>query len=85
MEMDIHTILTFLGGLSISVIGYFLKSTMDEIKKIKEITYTTKTKVEVMEADYMNKIGALNEKFDLLYTAINKLTDKIEKLNDKIK
>jgi len=85
MEMDIHTILTFLGGLSISVIGYFLKQTMAEIRNIKEVTYTTKTKVEVMEADYINKISNLNEKFDLLYTAINKLTDKIEKLNDKIK
>jgi hypothetical protein len=85
MEMDIGTILTFLGGLSISVIGYFLKQTMGEIRNIKEITYTTKTKVEVMEADYINKISNLNEKFDLLYTAINKLTDKIEKLNDKIK
>lgn len=85
MEMDITTLLTFLGGLSISIIGYFLRQTMQEIKDIKEVTYTTKTKVEVMEADYMNKIGALNDKFDLLYSAINKLTDKIEKLNDKIK
>lgn len=83
--MGIQELLTILGGVSISVIGYFLKSTMDEIKKIKEVAYQTKTKVEVLEADYLNKISALNEKFDLLYSAINKLTDKIEKLNDKIK
>lgn len=81
----INEILVLIGGVSISVIGYFLKSTMDEIKKIKEVAYQTKTKVEVMEADYINKITNLNQKFDLLYNAIEKLTDKIEKLNEKIK
>jgi hypothetical protein len=75
----------FILGLAISIISYFLKGTMEEIKKLKEMAYSTKTKVEVIEADYVNKINTLNQKFDLLYSAIDKLTDKIEKLNEKIK
>ena len=83
--MTIDELLLLLGGISISIISYFLKSTMEKIKKIGEVAYETKTKLEVMETDYLNKISRLDEKFGLLYEAISKLTDKIEKLNEKIK
>lgn len=83
--MGINEILTLLGGLSISVIGYFLKETMSDLKSVKSISFETKTKLQVLETEYMNKIERLNEKFDLLYNAIEKLSDKIEDLNEKIK
>jgi len=83
--MGINEILTLLGGLSISVIGYFLKETMSDLKSVKSISFETKTKLQVLETEYMNKIERLNEKFDLLYDAIEKLSNKIEDLNEKIK
>lgn len=83
--MGINEILVMLGGLSISVIGYFLKETMSDLKSVKSISFETKTKLQVLETEYMNKIERLNEKFDLLYNAIEKLSDKIEDLNEKIK
>lgn len=82
--MEVNEIIMLLGGISISVISYFLKRTMDQIKEIGQITYENKTKLEVMETDYLNKIGRLDEKFSLLYEAIKELTKKIEKLNEKI-
>lgn len=78
-------LLTTIGGVMMGIIGFFLRQTMQELKDIKEVAYKTKTKVEVLENDYLNKVNSLNSKFDLLYNAIDKLTDKIEELNKRIK
>ena len=78
-------LLTAIGGVMMAIIGFFLRQTMQELKDIKEVAYKTKTKVEVLENDYLNKVNSLNSKFDLLYNAIDKLTDKIEELNKRIK
>ena len=78
--METMEILTAIGGLAISIIGYFLKQTMDDIKSVKELSYKSSTKIEVLEREYFIKIEKLDEKFDLLYNAIEKLTDKLENL-----
>jgi peptidoglycan hydrolase CwlO-like protein len=83
--MEMMELLTAIGGLMMGIIGFFLRQTMQELKDIKEVAYKTKTKVEVLENDYLNKVNSLNSKFDLLYNAIDKLTDKIEELNKRIK
>lgn len=83
--MEMIELLTAIGGLMMGVIGFFLRQTMQELKDIKEIAYKTKTKVEVLENDYLNKVNSLNDKFDLLYNALEKLTNKIEELNKRIK
>jgi hypothetical protein len=72
-------------GVVISVIGYFLRKTIEEVKEVKSISYQNKTKIEVMENDYINKINNLNQKFDMLYNAIDKLTLKIDQLNNSIR
>ena len=83
--MDINQLLVAIGGIMLATIGYFLRSTMSELKEIKSLTYETRTKVEVLEAEYMNKINNLNEKFDMLYVSIKDLTKEISKLNEKIR
>jgi peptidoglycan hydrolase CwlO-like protein len=83
--MEMMELLTAIGGVMMGIIGFFLRQTMQELKDIKEVAYKTKTKVEVLENDYLNKVNSLNSKFDLLYNAIDKLTDKIEELNKRIK
>ena len=83
--MEMMELLTAIGGVMMAIIGFFLRQTMQELKDIKEVAYRTKTKVEVLENDYLNKVDSLNLKFDLLYNAIDKLTDKIEELNKRIK
>jgi ribosome recycling factor len=83
--MMIEQLLFALGGLSISIIGYFLKQSLNDIKSVKEVVYENKSKLSVLENDYMNKINRLNEKFDMLADNIKDLTEEIKSLNNKIK
>lgn len=78
------TILTFIGGIMLSIISYFLKRTMDELKEVKSVTYKNQSRLDVLENDYINKIDQLNQRMDMLYKSIERLTDKIEKLNSRI-
>jgi peptidoglycan hydrolase CwlO-like protein len=81
--MYLQEMLIFLGGLSISIIGYFLRSSMNELKEVKKVAYNNLTKLQVIENDYLNKIDSLNNRIELLYKAIDKLSDKIDHLDIK--
>lgn len=83
--MEMIEILTGIGGLMLAIIGYFLKRTMEELKEVKEVAYDTKTKVKVLENDYLNKVTMLNQKFDLLAENIKELNSNIKELTQKIK
>jgi dsDNA-specific endonuclease/ATPase MutS2 len=83
--MQTIDILTTIGGIMLAIIGYFLKNTMEDLKRVKEVTYETKNKVAVIENDYINKIDALNDKFDLLATSLKELNQSIKELNNRIK
>lgn len=79
--IDVMEILTFVGGLMVSIIGYFLKRTMDELKEVKQITYKNQTRIEVMETRFTN----IDEKMDDLKDAVKELTQEIKALNIRIK
>ena len=81
----IEQLLFVLGGISISIIGYFLKKTLDELEKVKTISYENKNKLSVIEVDYLNKINTLNDKFDDLKEVMKDLTMEIKALNNKMK
>jgi hypothetical protein len=79
--MEAIDILTGIGGLMLSVIGYFLKRTMDELKEIKQVAYSNKRDVDVLKNDH----GHLVDNFDKLYDSIKELTTEIKELNKRIK
>lgn len=81
----IEQLLFVLGGVSISIIGYFLKKTLDELEKVKSISYENRNKLSVIEVDYLNKINTLNDKFDDLKEVMKDLTMEIKALNNKMK
>jgi len=81
--MDALNFLTFVAGLSITIIGYFLKQTMSDLKSVKEISYETRSKLNVLENDYINKVEALNNKFDMLNDSIRELTKEIKNMTRK--
>lgn len=85
LGVETLNILTFVGGVAVSIIGYFLRNTMNELKEVKEIAFDTKVKMEVLENDYLNKIENLNTKFDLLAENIKELNKNIKELSEKIK
>lgn len=83
--MQTIEILTAIGGIMLSVIGYFLKSTMDDLKSVKATSFETKNKLALLENDSINKYNNLSEKFDDLKGALVELTKEIKDLNKRIK
>jgi hypothetical protein len=83
--MDIMTILTMIGGVMLTIIGYFLKSTMDDLKSVKSVSFETKSKLALLENDSINKYNNLSEKFDDLKGALIDLTKEIKELNKRVK
>ena len=83
--MDMMSILTLIGGVMLSVIAYFLKSTMDDLKSVKEMAYDNKSKLELLQNDYNNKHTNLTEKFDELKLTMMDLIKEIKELNQRIK
>ena len=80
--MEIH-LLAIIGGAIVSIIGYFLKTTMEDLKEVKVTTYKTKSRLDVIENDYINKIDQLNIRFDMLNDSIKELTAELKELKKK--
>jgi len=83
--MEMMSVLTFIGGLMLSIIGYFLKKTMDELKEVKQLSYDNRNKLDVLQVDYKNKIENITEKFDELKLTMSELIKEIKELNKRIK
>jgi hypothetical protein len=83
--MELMSVLTFIGGLMLSIIGYFLKKTMDELKEVKQLSYENRNKLDVLQVDYKNKIENITEKFDELKLTMSELIKEIKELNQRIK
>lgn len=79
--MTIEQLLFAMGGVSISVIGYFLKSALNEVKEVKDMAVETRTKFEVLEAEYRLQVIHLTTKIDDLTDSISELTKEIKELN----
>ena len=78
-------ILTMIGGIMLSVIGYFLKSTMDDLKSVKLMSFETKNKLALLENDHLNKYANLSENMQELKLAMIDLTKEIKELNKRVK
>jgi len=83
--MEIIDILTLIGGLMLTIIGYFLKSTMDELKNVKNLSYETRNQLDVLKNDHLNKYATITDKFDELKSAVVDLTKEIKELNKRVK
>ena len=82
MEMQI---LTFIGGIMLTIISYFLKRTMDDLKEVKQLSYENKSQIDILKIDYKNKVDNLTEKFDELKLTMSELIKEIKELNKRIK
>lgn len=81
----ILTILIFIGGVITSIIGYFLRKTMDDLKEIQTATVSIRKDLDVLSKDHDNKHAYITEKFDDLKDSIVTLTNEIKHLTAKIK
>jgi hypothetical protein len=83
--MEIMTILTMIGGIMLSVIGYFLRETMRDLKDIKVMSYENKNRIDLLEKEYMLRFDNLTGKFDELKLTMSELIKEIKALNNRIK
>jgi hypothetical protein len=81
--MDVMTVLTMIGGVMLTILGYFLKSTMDDLKSVKLLSYETKNKLDILQNDHINKNANLSDRFDELKQALNELTKELKELNKR--
>jgi hypothetical protein len=79
----VYELLVAIGGIMLTVIGWFLKQTMDDLKSVKLLSYETKNKLDILQNDHMNKHATLTDKFDELKQALNDLTKELKELNKK--
>ena len=77
------TVLTMIGGVMLTILGYFLKSTMDDLKSVKLLSYETKNKLDILQNDHINKNANLSDRFDELKQALNELTKELKELNKR--
>lgn len=100
IKMDINLNMIVIAAV-ISVISYFLKDTMTNLKKkaedkdldvvreqlesVKEIAYTAKNKLDILESEHNLRFEHLSEKFDALCDSVKDLTKEIKDLNKEFK
>ena len=79
------TALLFIGGTAVTIIGYFLTSTMDKLNKTETLAQKTKNELDVLSKDHENKHEFITEKFeDLKYDFDNGVLTLDEPKNDLV-
>lgn len=73
--------LSYVIGIPVAIIGYFLKQTMEDLKRVKQMSFENKSQIDIMKNDYQNKIDHMAEKFDELKQTMNDLIKEIKELN----
>lgn len=68
----------------ITIIGWFLKETMDDLKELKKQYAVTKTELDVLKNDHVNKHAAISDKFDELKDAMWDLTKELKEFRKDI-
>ena len=78
----------FIGSVVISVLGYFLKGTMNDVKFMKKDIERVRTdnlkqqgEINMLRQDHVNKINSLDDKIDELKDSVKELTREIKTLN----
>ncbi len=83
--MEMMTLLTMIGGIMLSIIGYFLRETMKDLKDVKTLSYENKKRIDLLEREYMLRFDNLTGKFDELKLTMSELIKEIKALNTRIK
>jgi hypothetical protein len=78
--MGTEHILMFIGTMLFSIIGYFLKITMDDLRKVKDMTIQTKSELDILKNDHTNKYEKLTEKVDDIREDIKEVKELIKNI-----
>lgn len=67
-------------SIVVSIIGYFLKETMNTLKDVQKMTIENKAKIDLVENNHTH----LEHKVDMLHAAIKDLTTEIKNLSKEL-
>jgi uncharacterized membrane-anchored protein YhcB (DUF1043 family) len=67
-------------GIVVSIIGFYLKSTMSSLKKVEEKTYEHNTQIEILKQNHTE----LEKKFDSIVEMIKDISKDIKHLTIQI-
>ena len=81
--MNIEQLLIIIGGVLLTIVGYFLTKTMDKLTKTSEKTDKNTGDIALLKQETGLKHERLEEKLDDLKDVIVILTDEIKTLNKK--
>jgi len=71
-------------GLGMTIIGYFLKRTMDQLDKTTANCYKNENNIKILTNTFELKHDSLGKQMEKLTQSLDKLSDKIETLNDAV-
>lgn len=73
------------GGLVVGIVSFFLKNLIEDHEKTKEMIISTKSKLDLVENDYLNKHSHLSEKMDDLNGTLKDLSLDIKELTKQLR
>lgn len=77
-------LIEILFGGALTIIGYFLKRTMDQLDKTTSQTYKNENALKIVSNTFEIKHENLGKHMEKLTESLDKLTDKIDTLNDAV-
>ena len=84
MEISTSALAMLIFGVLISIIGYFLKETMDDLKDVQKMAQDTKIDLGLVKLDTKNKYDNLLEKISELSETNKEIIYELKQIKDKM-
>jgi uncharacterized membrane protein (DUF106 family) len=84
MEISTSALVMLIFGVLISIIGYFLKKTMEDLKDVQKMAQETKIDLGLVKLDTKNKYDNLLEKIEQLFETNKEIISELKQIKDKM-
>ena len=84
MELSTSALVMLIFGVLISIIGYFLKETMEDLKDVQNMAQETKIDLGLVKLDNKNKFDNLLEKIQQLFETNKEIISELKQIKGKI-
>ena len=84
MELSTSALVMLIFGVLISIIGYFLKETMEDLKDVQNMAQETKIDLGLVKLDTKNKYDNLLEKIQQLFETNKEIISELKQIKGKI-
>ena len=84
MEISTSALVMLILGVLISIIGYFLKKTMEDLKDVRVVAQETKIDLGLFKLDNKNKYDNLLEKIQQLFETNKEIISELKQIKVKM-